>query len=1577
MQDIQTFLNAGWDFVDTWWMPPSKYPRLQWELGQPVVFADANLKAAIEAELGVTDPTPTDMLGLTSLNAGGQGITDLAGLEFAVNLAQLDLSGNQISDISVLAGLTGLQQLDLKGNLLNDAAYFSHLAQIQANNPGVVLTYDDRQDMPGDVEGRIYVDCRAPAGGDGSTWLKALRYLQDAMAAAQAGDSIWVAEGTYRPDQGAGVTPGDRTAKFQLKYGVALHGGFKSGGLWEDRDAEQYETILSGDLNGDDGQGNFSDNCYHVVTANGASLAAVLDGFTIRAGNADLAGMKGGGLLCVFGGATLRNCILENNRATCAAAMDCRDSSLSLEDVILQSNAAPTDCHAAFSRSHVNIQGLVSISDGQVNTYASDFYGAGAVEFAATGEWIVNNAETCGAKIITNIYGGLMEPATIYLSPFGGWKGQWWIPGAALWNTVVAGEDTAWCIAPDFAGYPATLLWYGNELADDLSVAGQAEAQFRSGGELLIYGELYDGIDAGANLLFDGLLLWAEVGPMHVRESGNQLGLTTPAEVTPLGGFLAANDSGLKMSGVQLMNLVLGYCVQRNGPVNNFGSDIETASESTLSMVASGLPQAVTTVACDVVGAGGVDIQAGAELRLDGGLIRLRDEADNPGSVSVDGKLVALNEATVRDSEIAVHSASYVAGSQVHRKGVGGEFFVQGAVTITGNTILAEGDRYLDFDLPYPRTPAVSGNHFIVTIPAEVRGEQGTLLELRGRDADCNEAANPDCASGAHHATLGERFAGEPADNWILDRLELLGAARLNLTDRRGFAYNGGGQREAVYVRQLALGPDSVLNTALQTLYYEDLILVDSQGHEIGRNPADLSVPFINGSRIIDIPLLGFSLKIIDMNDPTPSPSNEFDIRVDVRLTDEADQAVVGDGLPLPQGEVIRMPDARGAGDGAMEMATYGPDIFSASSVAAKGAFARAADEVITVEFEYQFVKIGQEGAEIIVYLSDDPDVSENLVEIARIRPPAEDRPGALYSGGYGLFSGAFARGTLNFTRGTYVELELRGRDSRCRIDNWDPAVECDRTVCGDYTDPRHVATIEDYLLMLSHFGATLAGTSDRGCLDLNKDGYVGFEDLAAWNIVDGPKLNLCPDASMDSTPPSMPGPMAAPSVGKYEPLVIAAQPGGNGGIVPDNYLYSVRSNGLVMQSNMMLEPGRLATDAGGHMFFNQGHAGPVDAQTGRPKLGSVRGLRCRNGAMVSVGVDVGAKGLPITDIAVSPGDPNTLYVVPVLVTPAGGAHPYRGAAKLVFSDDPNQPACRVDQLYALDPEDYSSHVFTASDGRGLHNPDFEHVSEIELDAQGHVLLLSAHGYSDNKWILIFKEDDANALCGRVDLGALGIEAPTAMLASASASCAYLTARAGGTQTPASVVYRLAMVDDGEGRVDLQLADEIQIVAPVPALCSDVPSACQGGYITAITSLAENPGDGTVYAVGFTIPKLIEAEPQWPAIIRRGIFATPFLAEIPPDGSEAITRLFTDSGPTAPVLPMSIIWTGGRPPCDGADITGDGAVRLEDFAGLASQWLAESPDLSADIAAERRYDGMVEIRDLAAFIDHWLRTDCR
>ena len=188
----------------------------------------------------------------------------------------------------------------------------------------------------------IYVDDDVAGANNGSSWENAYFYLQDALADANSAEKpieIRVAQGIYMPDQGAIQTPGDREATFRLISGVALKGGYA--GLVEPdpnaRDVELYETILSGDLNGDDVQlddveiDDFSDfldeptwseNSYQVFTGGGTDDSAVLDGFTITAGNANGPTVpeddrykfkSGAGMYNVSGSPTVANCTFTGN----------------------------------------------------------------------------------------------------------------------------------------------------------------------------------------------------------------------------------------------------------------------------------------------------------------------------------------------------------------------------------------------------------------------------------------------------------------------------------------------------------------------------------------------------------------------------------------------------------------------------------------------------------------------------------------------------------------------------------------------------------------------------------------------------------------------------------------------------------------------------------------------------------------------------------------------------------------------------------------------------------------------------------------------------------------------------------------------------------------------------------------------------------------------------------------------------------------------------------------------------------------------------------------------------------------
>jgi probable HAF family extracellular repeat protein/predicted outer membrane repeat protein len=170
---------------------------------------------------------------------------------------------------------------------------------------------------------KIYVDDDAAGANDGSSWDNAYNYLQDALTDANSSTvpvEIFVAQGVYKPDQGAGITPGDREATFQLINGVTIKGGYA--GFDEPdpnaRDIKLYETILTGDLYDNDGfyfVGK-EENSYHIVTGSGTDATAVLDGFNIRYGHANRqADPWGAGMYNDNGSPTVKNCVFISNHA--------------------------------------------------------------------------------------------------------------------------------------------------------------------------------------------------------------------------------------------------------------------------------------------------------------------------------------------------------------------------------------------------------------------------------------------------------------------------------------------------------------------------------------------------------------------------------------------------------------------------------------------------------------------------------------------------------------------------------------------------------------------------------------------------------------------------------------------------------------------------------------------------------------------------------------------------------------------------------------------------------------------------------------------------------------------------------------------------------------------------------------------------------------------------------------------------------------------------------------------------------------------------------------------------------------
>jgi hypothetical protein len=180
--------------------------------------------------------------------------------------------------------------------------------------------------------GVIYVRADAVGTKTGHSWANAYTDLQAGLAAAEWGDEIWVAQGTYKP-----TTSTLRTVSFALEAGVGLYGGFVGAETARgQRNWEANATILSGDIGT---AGDASDNSYHVVT--GAYLT-VLDGFTITGGFAIGSGSfdTGGGMYNENCSPTVTNCTFTGNRASSGGGMHNSNSSPTITNCTFSGNTA-------------------------------------------------------------------------------------------------------------------------------------------------------------------------------------------------------------------------------------------------------------------------------------------------------------------------------------------------------------------------------------------------------------------------------------------------------------------------------------------------------------------------------------------------------------------------------------------------------------------------------------------------------------------------------------------------------------------------------------------------------------------------------------------------------------------------------------------------------------------------------------------------------------------------------------------------------------------------------------------------------------------------------------------------------------------------------------------------------------------------------------------------------------------------------------------------------------------------------------------------------------------------------------
>ncbi|CAN5640628.1 hypothetical protein BH09PLA1_BH09PLA1_09880 [soil metagenome] len=248
---------------------------------------------------------------------------------------------------------------------------------------------------------RVDVNSNA-ANPDGATWDTAYADLQQALAIANFGDEIRVADGTYKPTSGI-----DRTISFNLKDGVSIFGGYAGVGASDPdaRDVEQFVTVLSGNI-GDAAHND--DNSGHVLLAlpdSQVTAATIIDGVTITDGYADNPSGSfnlGGGGMCLYDASpTVRACKFVSNFAAIwgAGAYALSTASPSFTDCYFQSNRSipnTTYLTAGGGLSFTGASGLVSrcVFDGN---FSSNFGGG---IFLGTSSAIVTDCRFTGNQAL-------------------------------------------------------------------------------------------------------------------------------------------------------------------------------------------------------------------------------------------------------------------------------------------------------------------------------------------------------------------------------------------------------------------------------------------------------------------------------------------------------------------------------------------------------------------------------------------------------------------------------------------------------------------------------------------------------------------------------------------------------------------------------------------------------------------------------------------------------------------------------------------------------------------------------------------------------------------------------------------------------------------------------------------------------------------------------------------------------------------------------------------------------------------------------------------------------------------------
>ncbi|MCE6991159.1 choice-of-anchor Q domain-containing protein [Dyadobacter sp. CY323] len=153
---------------------------------------------------------------------------------------------------------------------------------------------------------------------DGASWATALARLEEGIAAAKSGDTVWVAKGSYVPKV-AGTS-------FEMKSGVKIYGGFAA------TEIELADRDLGGGHNA-------------ILEGNGASVivnadvddGALLDGFVIQNGTTS---SRGGAVRNSNSNIQFQNVVFTRNEASDGGAIANIGSHVTIRNAVFYANQA-------------------------------------------------------------------------------------------------------------------------------------------------------------------------------------------------------------------------------------------------------------------------------------------------------------------------------------------------------------------------------------------------------------------------------------------------------------------------------------------------------------------------------------------------------------------------------------------------------------------------------------------------------------------------------------------------------------------------------------------------------------------------------------------------------------------------------------------------------------------------------------------------------------------------------------------------------------------------------------------------------------------------------------------------------------------------------------------------------------------------------------------------------------------------------------------------------------------------------------------------------------------------------------